>query len=136
MMMVVWFAAITASQYRSSKMSVGNYNLIQVGLYTWSIITVISLIAIVPMSLLGSPSMGIEGNYSSDYMLRWFADQSQGMLPDIAVFSVPLWIYKGLMFVWVIWLSFALINWIKWAWQKLGEQGYWKKASVIQTKNK
>jgi hypothetical protein len=136
MMIVLWFGAISASQYRSNKLSVSQYNTIQAGLYIWSVITVISLIAVVPMSLLGSPSMGIDGNNSTDYYLKWFADQSQGMLPEISVFSVPIWIYKALMLVWVIWLSFALINWIKWVWKKLGEQGYWKKASVIQTPNK
>lgn len=133
MMIVVWFGAITASQYRSKSLSVSQYNATQAGLYVWTTITILSLIAIVPLSLLSSPNMGITGNYSSDFRLKWFADQSQGWLPDIMVISVPVWIYKALMLVWVIWLSFALINWIKWSWNKLGTQGYWKKTAIIQT---
>lgn len=133
MMIVVWFGAITASQYRSKSLSVRRYNATQAGLYVWTTITILSLIAIVPLSLLSSPNMGITGNYSSDFRLKWFADQSQGWLPDIMVISVPVWIYKALMLVWVIWLSFALINWIKWSWNKLGTQGYWKKTAIIQT---
>ncbi|WJG09618.1 hypothetical protein [Aliiglaciecola sp. LCG003] len=131
MLVAAWFAAITASTYRSNKMKTSSYNAAQMGLYFLSVITILSLIAVVPISLLGTPSMGIEGNMSSSYQLIWFADKSTGLLPEVSIFTAPIWFYKGLMLAWVIWLSFALVSWTKWAWTKLGSQGYWQKAPVI-----
>lgn len=132
-LVAVWFSAITASQMRSDKMQISRYNGIQMLLYLLSIITILSLIATVPISLLSSPNMGIEGNFSSTYSLNWFTDKSLGSLPDIAILTLPIWVYKGLMLTWVIWLSFSLINWVKWAWKKLGVHGYWKKVPTVIT---
>jgi len=41
-------------------------------------------------------------------------------------FSISTIFYKGIMLVWVIWLSFASLGWIKWAWKSLGTQDYWR----------
>ena len=70
--------------------------------------------------------MGITGNHSYGNHLQWFADKSDGALPAISVLSIPILFYKALMLAWVIWLSFAGLQWIKWAWIKLGAQGYWR----------
>ncbi|GAC12914.1 hypothetical protein [Aliiglaciecola lipolytica] len=131
-----WFAAITASEYRRSDMRESNYNASQILLYIFSVITLLSIVAIVPVSLLSSPDMGIVGNYSSNYQLVWFADLSSGVLPEISIFSLPIWVYKGFMLMWVIWLSFSLIKWVKWAWVKLGKQGYWKQTPKISIPKK
>lgn len=122
----VWFAAISASQYRDKYMSINVYNFSQLGLYGLSMIAILSLLAVVPMGLLSTPNMGIEGNYSYHNHLQWFADKSTGFLSNVSVISVPTIYYKAIMLLWVIWLSFAFLNWIKWAWSILGQQGYWR----------
>ena len=126
MLIAVWFASVTVSRYRTKETSVLAYNFSQFLLYSISIVAILSLLSAVPMSLLSSPSMGIEGNYSFGNNLQWFSDKSVGLLPTVSVLSIPTLFYKGLMLVWVIWLSFALLGWIKWVWKALGEQGYWK----------
>ena len=127
-----WFAALTAASYRSQSMSTRAYNFSQVSLYALSIITILAIVAVIPLSLLSSPDMGITGNSSHQHSLNWFADNAQGILPSITIVSVPSLIYKGVMLVWVIWLSFTLLNWIKWAWKKLGENGYWRAKVTVK----
>jgi hypothetical protein len=126
MLVAVWFASLTASTYRPKTLSRNGFNFSQLLLYGLSIITVLSLLAVIPNSLLSSPDMGITGNHSYGNYLQWFADKSDGLLPEISVMSIPILFYKGLMLAWVIWLSFSGLNWMKWAWIKLGSQGYWQ----------
>ena len=125
MLMTLWFAAITASTYRPKTLSLVGYNTSQLLLYVLSFFAILSLVSVVPTSLLSSPSMGIEGNQSYGNHLQWFSDKTTGLLPHVSVFSISTLFYKGIMLAWVIWLSFAFLSWIKWAWKALGEQGYW-----------
>jgi hypothetical protein len=129
MLIALWFASITASGYRSKEMSRLSYNTSQFLLYALSIVAIVSLLSVVPISLLSSPSMGVEGNYSYGNHLQWFSDKTNGLLPQVSVFSISTIFYKGIMLVWVIWLSFAFLGWIKWAWKALGKLGYWRSKS-------
>ena len=126
MLVALWFASLTASTYRAKTISHTAFNFSQLLLYGLSIVTLLSLIAVIPTSLLSAPNMGITGNNSYGNHLQWFADKSNGALPEISVISIPILFYKGLMLTWVIWLSFTSLHWIKWAWAKLGLQGYWR----------
>lgn len=126
MLIALWFASITASNYRPKEMGRLSYNTSQLLLYALSIVAIVSLLSVVPISLLSSPSMGVEGNYSFGNHLQWFSDKTNGLLPQVSVLSISTIFYKGIMLVWVIWLSFAFLGWIKWAWKALGDQGYWR----------
>jgi hypothetical protein len=95
-------------------------------LYILSGLAIISLISVVPISLLSAPSMGIEGYQSYGNNLTWFADKADGILPTVSVLSISIWFYKAIMLMWVIWLSTSLLAWIKWAWKTMGTNGYWK----------
>ena len=126
MLTALWFASLTASTYRPKDISRSAFNFSQLLLFALTIITLLSLLAVIPTSLLSTPNMGITGNHSYGNHLQWFADKSDGALPAISVLSIPILFYKALMLAWVIWLSFAGLQWIKWAWIKLGAQGYWR----------
>jgi len=132
MLIVLWFGALSASKYRSNDMPRNAFNVSQLLLFFLSLVALIALIGVVPFSLLSTPSMGIEGNQSGDNYLRWFLDKSEGQLPDVAVVTISTLFYKGMMLIWVIWLSFSCVNWIKWAWGLLGAQGFWR-SKVKQT---
>jgi hypothetical protein len=136
MLVAVWFASLTASTYRPKTLNRNSFNFSQFLLYGLSVITLLSLLVTIPTSLLSSPDMGITGNNSYGNYLQWFADKSDGLLPQVSVISIPILFYKGLMLAWVIWLSFSGLNWMKWAWKKLGSQGYWqaKIADKVATK--
>jgi hypothetical protein len=126
MLTALWFASLTASKYRPESLNQSAYNLTQIALYFLSVVTVIGLITVIPTSLLSSPSMGIEGYQSYGNHLAWFADISDGVLPQVSVYSVSTWFYKAIMLVWVIWLCISFVSWMKWAWRALGVQGYWR----------
>ncbi len=120
------FASLTFSKYRPTDSTRASYNLSQLFLFILSAVTLMTLVSAIPMSLLSQPDMGIVGNYSYNNQLIWFTDKSDGLMPAISVLSIPTLIYKGLMLLWVLWLSFSLLNWIKWGWAILGENDYWR----------
>ncbi|TDJ33797.1 MAG: hypothetical protein E2O61_11825 [Gammaproteobacteria bacterium] len=93
-------------------------NSIQVLTAAVSVVAVLALVLSVPFALLGSPEMQITGYGSTGYNYRWFSDHSGEGLPTAWVFSLPLWIYRGAMLAWSLWLAFALLRWMKWAWQR------------------
>ncbi len=102
------------------------FNLLQAGLLALSVLAVLALIGAVPRGLLGLPDMHVTGNGSSAFDLRWFADQSTGMLPRVGVLSVSLWFYKLAMLAWALWLANALIGWLRWAFDAWSAGGYWR----------
>ncbi len=102
------------------------FNLTQVALALLTLVTLISLIASVPGALLGKPDMHITGNNSSVYALHWFTDRVDGELPIASVFSVPMWIYKAAILAWALWLSFAMLGWLRQAWQVWSSDGLWR----------
>ena len=125
-LIALWFSSITASQYRPKEIQRSLFNLSQLFLYGFSAVAIISLIAVVPISLLSNPSMGIEGYQSYGNTLTWFADKADGKLPAVTFLSISVWFYKAIMLVWVIWLSTSILSWIKWAWKIIGIHGYWQ----------
>ena len=101
------------------------FNLAQLGLALLTVLALAVLVAAVPKGLLGVPDMHVAGNGSDAWRLRWFADQSAGVLPADGVLSVSLWWYKLAMLAWALWLAFALIGWLQWAFGAWTHGGYW-----------
>ena len=132
-LIALWFAAITASRYRPKNTEYVMFNLSQLFLYAFSAVAIISLIAVVPISLLSNPSMGIEGYLSYGNTLTWFADRADGKLPSVTILSISVWFYKAIMLAWVLWLSTSILSWIKWAWKTIGVGGYWRSSPVKKT---
>jgi hypothetical protein len=77
--------------------------------------------------------MMLVGNNSYAEQLNWFADYTDKLLPTTQVYSLPLWIYKGLMLLWAIWLSFVLIAWVRHSWQALNRGEFWRAKTTVQT---
>jgi hypothetical protein len=90
-----------------------------------AVLTLVTLFWAVQQGLLGLPQMQIGGNGSSAYELNWYQDRSDPMLPLARVYSAPLLIYRLLMLAWALWLAFALLRWIGWAWQAFSQGGRW-----------
>ena len=105
---------------RSSWKSAGSYSA-QVVLAAFSIAALGVLISAIPYGLLGQPDMGLINGYGG---LPWFMDRTAAQLPQPFVLSVSIWFYKLAMLLWALWLSFALLRWLPWAWrQYAGECG-------------
>ena len=102
------------------------FNPAQLGLALLTVLALLVLVAAVPKGLLGVPDMHVAGNGSDAWQLRWFADQGTGVLPAGGVLSVSLWWYKLAMLAWALWLAFALIGWLQWAFGAWTHGGYWR----------
>ena len=109
------------------------FNLTQVVLAGMLLVATLALLTTIPFGLLGSPNMHIIGNNSHATLLNWFVDRSAGSLPRASVLSAPLWMYKGLILIWSLWLAFAVLRWLPWLWGAFNRGGYWRSKSKVVT---
>lgn len=103
------------------------FNVVQIGLAVVTLVAIGVLISAVPKGLLGLPDMHVDGNDSTAWLLRWFVDQINSVLPQGGVLSMPLWVYKVAMLAWALWLANALIGWLRWGFDAWSHGGYWRK---------
>jgi len=97
---------------------------IQIGLGLLTIIALSSLLLAIQLGLLGHPH--IAGNGSDSDYLRWYEDRTAGILPQMWVYSWSMWIYRIAMLLWALWLSFALLLWLRWGWECFSTHRLWK----------
>ncbi len=126
-LIVAWFITMQYRGKLKQPLLPSQFALMQILLIGFSVVTLLAMVGSIPYSLLASPEMYITGNHSSAHTLRWYHDQTQGPLPTAWVISVPLWVYRITMLLWSLWLAFALMRWIRWAWLQLGVHGYWRR---------
>ncbi len=130
-LMVAWFFAMHARGALSASLTRRQFNGMQVLLAALTLIAFVSLLGSIPWGLLGSPDMQIAGNGSSSSVLYWYQDHSAQQLPQGWIFSLPIWIYRSVLLLWSLWLAFAVIKWLQWAWQKYSYRDVWKASSKI-----
>jgi hypothetical protein len=129
MIFVGWLLILGVRQSYWPRLPNWLFNLGQAALAGWTVIALAILVFSVSKGLLGSPEMQISGNGANSKLLGWFADRSGPELPTAWVISVPLWLYRGLMLLWALWLAYALLKWLKWAWTCFSTEGYWRSVS-------
>jgi hypothetical protein len=131
---VGWLFVLGIRKTHWPSMPASLFNLGQIALAGWTFVALAILIYFVSRGLLGSPNMQIEGNGATAQLLSWFADRAPPTLPGAWVISVPLWIYRGLMLLWALWLAFALLQWLKWGWMCFTTDGYWRASEKKEKK--
>ena len=100
------------------------FNTVQVVLAGFTFITILTLVfSGIRNGLLASPDMHIA---SSRGGYTWFQDQTAGVLENPSIFSVPMWIYRALFFAWASWMAFALVRWLRWAFNAWKTGGLWR----------
>lgn len=107
-----------------------HYNLVQVGLVVLTVGALGGLIAAISQGLLGHPDMQIRGNGSHGGLLNWYQDRGGPGLPEVWVLSVPIWVYRGLMLAWALWLALRLLDWARWGWEGFREPLLWRTGRV------
>ncbi len=124
-LLTAWFFAMRwRAQWSIAAVSPGVARVVQIALAVFSVVAIGSLLfSGVRFGFLSAPDMGVAGAGSGGNTFGWFHDQARGTLPVVAVFSVPLWCYKALMFAWALWIAFALTRWLRWAWQAWTHDG-------------
>ena len=130
----IWLLACGARErIATDTMSWWRFNILQVFIGGLTVIALLSVITALPQGLLGTPDMHVAGYQSYGAILGWFADRSMSLLPVATAFTVPVWIYKVLILVWALWLSFALLRWLPWVWQKFSGDGFWRSRKDMVT---
>ncbi len=125
-LMLLWVLALAARPALMARLKGSRLkNLLQVAGMLLGAVAVIALVISVPLALLSSPDMRIEGNGSSSYFYRWFVDVLGEDAHTPWVLSVPLWVYRAAMLGWSLWLAFALIRWVRDAWAAYSQTGLW-----------
>jgi len=129
---VAWLLVVGSQRRFKSVLGRETYNAAQAGIGLLSVVALITIVISLPAGLLGRPDMHIVGNGSYDNVLAWFGDRASGTLPDAFAISVPMWIYKVLILAWALWLSFALLRWLPWAWSEFAADGLWRQKPAAQ----
>src|SRR5690606_7726219 len=119
-----WFFAI-ASRARWAHLKSPLKDLGQVLLLIYTLGFLLTLTVAVYHGLVSSPDMEVEGAGSSARRLVWYLDRSAGPLPRVWVYSVSIWVWRGVMLAWSLWLARALLGWLRFAWTSLLEGGFW-----------
>ena len=109
------------------------FNSLQVAIGGLTVFALLALVTTLPQGLLGMPDMHIAGHQSYGTELGWFADRSDSVLPLASAITVPMWIYKALILAWALWLSFALLRWLPWVWQRFSSEGLWRSKAEEKT---
>lgn len=126
MLVAAWLFVMDYQQDIRDKLEKQQFNLLQMALGIFSVVVLFQLLTAVPDGLLGTPNMQIIDSDYQDNTLNWFADQADGELPTGNTITAPMWMYKVAILAWALWLSFALIRWIPWAWRCYSRGGLWK----------
>lgn len=103
------------------------FNLVQLGIVALTLAAGVCLVLSISNGLLGRPDMNIRGNGSSAHLLRWYHDVSGPVLPRTWMVSIPMWAYRVAMLAWALWVSFWLINILKWGWTRFFTPILWSK---------
>lgn len=124
-LVAIWlFAMQWRAGWRPASGSRWSFLGVQGALALLTVIAVASLLfAGIRNGLLSNPDMGIVGEGVGPGALRWFLDRTSAELPRPVVISVPLWVYKALIFAWAVWVAFALLRWLRYAWRAWSQPG-------------
>lgn len=127
LIIVGWLLVLALRERRPMPSGNVSYNAVQTGLFLWTLVALACLFAAVKAGLVGQPEMQIQGNQSHAMLLNWTQDRIDGAMPQPWVFSLPVWVYRGLMLAWSLWLALALLRWLKWGWACYSRDGLWRK---------
>lgn len=122
---VGWFHLL--AWRRSTSLGPALFNLRQLAIVLMTVIAAGVLLASVYSGLLGRPDMQIRGNGSYAGELSWFSDRSDGALAAPVVVSAPMFVYRGAMLGWALWLSLSVVRWLRWGFGAFAEGGFWRR---------
>jgi thrombospondin type 3 repeat protein len=127
LVVAAWFFALGARRARGGAAPAPWFDLAQIVLAGVTVAALAGLFWSIQRGLLGLPEMQITGNGSVASMLEWYQDRATPVPPRPWVFSVPLLVYRLAMLGWSLWLSAAMLAWLKWGWECYTEGGVWKR---------
>ncbi|MGD9598060.1 MAG: hypothetical protein AB7G76_02205 [Steroidobacteraceae bacterium] len=126
-LVALWLFAIRWREGWSGAVPRLTFNLVQVLLALLTLVAVGALLfSGIRRGLLSTPDMGVVGPLMGEGRFAWFVDRTGGALPRPSVFSLPLWVFKLLVFAWAVWAAFAVLRWLRTSWHAWRSGGYWR----------
>src|SRR5258708_4078685 len=77
-----WLLALGARRGRGAALAPRAFDVVQILLVLWTLASAVVLFAAIERGLLGDPEMPVAGNGSTASSLIWFADRTEGRLPQ------------------------------------------------------
>jgi hypothetical protein len=133
-LVVAWLLALGARGRLAEPERAGSplaFDALQVLLAALTLAALAALVLAIRMGLLGAPEMQIAGNGSEAGLLRWYQDRSASGLPRPWVLSVSLWVYRGAMLAWSLWVAQALVGWLRWGFAQWSHGGIWRRRGAV-----
>lgn len=130
-LVVLWFGALAWRGRAEPPANPRIADLLQVCLYGFTAVVILTVIVAIPFGLLGSPDMRIAGNGSDTQLWQWFQDRTAGEIPRVWFVSLPVWVYRLAILAWALWLAFASLRWARWAYAQLTHGGAWRSRKVV-----
>ena len=115
-----WQPAATFARWR--------FNAVQFVLAAFTFATILTLVfSGIRNGLLAQPDMHVAG--TGDPLQRLSTGsrtRPPGAIEGPGIFSVPMWVYRALFFAWATWMAFALVGWLRWAFNAWKANGLWR----------
>ncbi|HWX25517.1 MAG TPA: hypothetical protein VN083_10760, partial [Vicinamibacteria bacterium] len=124
--LVVGFFFVLAWRGRNRIADPLRHNLLEILLVVWALVALAGLESAVEAGLLLRPEMQVAGGGSTGTLLRWYTDRIVDVSPGERLVSLPLWVYRLVMFAWSFWLVVSLVRWVAWGWRCATEGGAWR----------
>jgi hypothetical protein len=103
------------------------YNAVQLLLAVFTFAAVLTLVfSGIRNGLLAQPDMHVTTIGSRYGEFAWFQDQTRSAIEGPTLISVPMWVYRTLFFAWALWMAFALVRWLRWAFNAWKSGGLWR----------
>lgn len=120
-----WLMALHQRQKLNPETGKSTFNLVQTGLAALTLLALMALAWAISRGLLGHPDMNIIGNGSTSHSLRWYQDASGNSMPQGQLFSIPMTAYRIAMLAWALWISFTLLDLLRWGWKIVSVPRLW-----------
>ena len=132
---VAWFAVLSL-RAQSPADAWWKFNFVQLFIVGLTVAATITLYAAIHTNLLFDVDMQVRGANSTQDMLHWYIDRSDGQLGAPGIVSVPILIWRVLMLAWAFWLVSRLLAWLPWGWSAFSKGGLWKRSDKKKKKKK
>ena len=130
LIVVGWFFAV-AWRGRTPDLSAPLFDLRQLALVFYTLVAAGCLYAAVHVGLLMDPDMEVfTPGHGGSRHLDWYTDRIGPVMPDVAVVSLPMWIWRLVMLAWALWLAIRVIKWARWGFTQFTVGGVWKKLTT------
>lgn len=133
-MVALWLFAMRWRESWAGTASRWRFNAVQLLLVAFTVFAMGGLLfSGIRDGLLATPDMGITGAGSYSGQFAWFVDRAASALPVPSVVSVPMWVFRALVFAWAIWTALAVVRWLRWAWHAWRQGGVWRSKPELAT---